>query len=62
MLTISRDGGRTFGNEMWKDLGAMGEYLTRVQYDQFGTADSFVFRLRITDPVKRHLVNASLLE
>lgn len=62
MLTVSRDGGRKFDREMWKTMGAVGKYLTRVEWDQFGTADSFVFRLRITDPVKRHLVNAALLE
>ncbi len=62
MLQVSRDGGRTFGNEMWKALGKIGKYLTRVEYHQFGTADSFIFKLRITDPVKRHLVNAALFE
>jgi len=62
MLTVSRDGGRSFSNEMWKTLGAIGKYLTRVEYHQFGTADSFVFKLRITDPVKRHMVNAALFE
>ena len=62
ILTVSRDGGRSFSNEVWKTLGAIGKYLTRVEWGQFGTADSFVFRLRITDPVKRHLVNAALLE
>jgi hypothetical protein len=62
MLSISRDGGRTFGQEMWKDLGAVGKYLTRVEWHQIGTADSFVFKVRITDPVKRHLLNAGLIE
>lgn len=62
MLQVSRDGGRTYSNESWKTLGAIGKYLTRVQWDQFGTADSFVFKLRITEPVKRHLVNAALIE
>lgn len=62
MLTVSRDGGHTFGQEMWKDLGEVGKYLTRVEWHQIGTADSFVFKVRITDPVKRHLMNAGLLE
>jgi hypothetical protein len=62
MLQISRDGGRTFGQEMWKDLGEVGKYLRRAEWHQIGTADSFVFRVRITDPVKRHLMNAGLIE
>lgn len=62
MLTVSRDGGRTFGNEVWKPMGLVGEYRRRVEWHQFGTADSFVFRVRITDPVKRNLMNAGLLE
>lgn len=62
MLTVSRDGGRNFANEVWKTMGKIGKYLTRVEFHQFGTSNSFVFRVRITDPVKRHMVNASLLE
>jgi hypothetical protein len=62
MLRVSRDGGRTWGNEELKMLGKVGEYLTRVEWQQFGSSDSFVFKLRITDPVKRHLVNAALFE
>lgn len=62
MLLVSRDAGRTWGNELWKTIGAQGDYLTRVEWDQFGTADSFIFKLRITDPIKRHLVNAALFE
>ena len=62
MLRVSRDGGRTFDNEMSTSLGAIGKYRARVEWHQFGMSESFVFRVRITDPVKRHLVNASLLE
>lgn len=62
MLRTSRDGGRTFDNEMWKTLGEIGEYKTRAEWDQLGQADSFVFKVRITDPVKRVMVNGGLLE
>lgn len=62
MLQISRDGGRSYANEMWTTFGAIGKYLTRVEWHQFGAADSFVFKMRITDPVRRHLVNAALFE
>jgi hypothetical protein len=60
MFTVSRDGGHSWGNEQWTDLGAIGKYETRVEYRQLGTADSFNFRVRITDPVKRRLVNAGV--
>lgn len=63
MLTVSRDGGRTFANSMWKSIGKVGNYTTRVEWDQFGVSEhGFIFRVRVTDPVKRHLVNASLIE
>jgi hypothetical protein len=45
-----------------EDLGAIGEYKTRVEWDQFGSSDSFVFKVRIADPVKRVMVNGGLLD
>ena len=32
MMRISRDGGKTWGNEHWTTAGAMGQYLTRIMY------------------------------
>lgn len=61
MLTCSRNGGQTWGNEVWKPLGAIGKYETRVDWDQFGTSETFIFRVRITDPVRRHLMNAAAI-
>lgn len=52
MLQVSKDNGHTFGNERWVNLGAIGMYLTRVIWRQLGTARDFVFKIRITDPVK----------
>jgi hypothetical protein len=52
MIQISRDGGRTFGAEIWHDLGAVGKYKTRVAQRRCGTARDFVFRFAMTDPVK----------
>lgn len=55
MLMISRDGGRTWGSEQQHPLGATGQYRTIVSQRRLGTARDFVFRWRITDPVKRVL-------
>jgi hypothetical protein len=62
MLRVSRDGGRTWGEEMWKTLGAIGEYKTRVEWDQFGSSESFVFKVRVSDPIKRVMVNGGLVD
>lgn len=54
MLQISRDGGHTFGEEIWTSIGKIGEYLNRARFvGCIGSARDFVFRLAITDPVKR---------
>jgi hypothetical protein len=60
MHRVSRNGGRTFGNEMLSALGAHGDYTTRVEFRRLGTARDFVFRLRMTDPVKFALTGASI--
>ena len=52
MVEISRDGGRSYSPEQWIDIGAMGEYLARVEVRRCGSADDFVFRFSMTDPVK----------
>lgn len=52
MLQVSRDNGRTWGNEVWQSLGAIGEYMRRVWFRIGGRARDWLFRLRITDPVK----------
>lgn len=60
MLQISRDNGRTWGNELWNSLGKIGQYLTRVNWHRLGTARDFVFKLRVTDPVKVVISGAAI--
>jgi hypothetical protein len=57
MLQTSRDGGHTFGNEQWKTFGRVGEYV-RVAWSRLGRSRDFVFRLVISDPVKRCIIGA----
>lgn len=52
MLSVSRDGGRTFGTEMWRSLGQTGKYQTRVEWNRLGSARDYVFRLRYSEPTK----------
>jgi hypothetical protein len=53
MLSVSRDGGRSFGPARVAGFGAQGAYRTRCRWSALGAARDFVFQLRITDPVKR---------
>lgn len=53
MLTYSDDGGRTWSNEMWRSLGAIGEYTTRPTWGPLGDFYTRQMRLVITDPVRR---------
>jgi hypothetical protein len=52
MLQYSKDNGRTWSAERWKDMGAAGKYLTRVWWRRFGSTFDATFRIRMTDPVK----------
>jgi hypothetical protein len=60
MLQISRDNGRTWGNQRWASMGKIGKYQTRVIWRRCGTARDFVFKIRMTDPVKFALSGAAL--
>lgn len=60
MLQVSKDNGHTWGNERWVKLGKIGEYLTRVLWRQLGTGRDFVFKIRVTDPVKVVITGAYL--
>lgn len=61
MLQISKDGGHTYGNEVWRDFGAMGQYKMRAVWRRLGMARDWVFKFRITDPVKRVIFGATML-
>ena len=52
MLSSSKDNGRTWSAERWAQLGQVGTYLTRVIWRRFGSARDYVFKIRMSDPVK----------
>lgn len=60
MLSISRDGGHTFETYRELELGVRGAHQTRVTARRLGRfgPKGMVFRLRISDPVVRGLIQA----
>lgn len=46
MMQFSDDGGKTWSDEIWLSCGKIGEYALRVQFDQLGSAQSRVYRIR----------------
>jgi len=53
ILRYSKNGGRTFSNEMWRSLGAVGDYLTMAIWRGFGKFWQLQVEIKITDPVRR---------
>lgn len=60
MIGCSKDNGRTWQTDRYMPLGARGQYHKRVIARQWGTARDFVFRLRMTDPVKFILTDGAV--
>lgn len=60
MLQVSKDNGHTFGNERWETMGEIGEYRTRVHWRRLGVGYDFVFKIRVTDPVRVVMTFAAL--
>lgn len=58
MMQVSKDGGHTWGNEYWVNFGQIGEYKRRAVFRRLGRARDWVFKFRITDPVKPVIVAA----
>jgi hypothetical protein len=52
MMQISRDGGHEWGNEIWRSIGAVGKYKTRAVFNRLGASRDWLFKFRITDPIK----------
>lgn len=51
ILRISNDGGKTFGAEMPRTIGRMGEYSHRTRWLRLGQARRRVFEVVVSDPV-----------
>ena len=57
MLVYSDDNGHTWSDEMWRSLGAVGEYRTRAVWRALGLFRQRQMRLTITDAAKRLVIS-----
>ncbi|MFZ3043571.1 MAG: hypothetical protein WA058_00465, partial [Minisyncoccia bacterium] len=57
-LSWSNDGGRTWSSEYSSSLGKQGEFRTRLIWRRLGSPRNRIFRLRISDAVKKVLLGA----
>jgi hypothetical protein len=60
VLQISNNGGKTWGNAITASLGLVGQYQALLIWRRLGIARDRVYRLTITDPVKRVVLGATL--
>jgi len=60
MLQWSDDGGRTWSNELHRSLGQRGDFLRMARFLRLGQSRDRVYRYRISDPVRRTLIQALL--
>ena len=60
MLRLSNDGGKTWGAEMMRSAGKIGEYETRVRWNRLGSARRRVFEVSVSDPTPWRLTGAYL--
>lgn len=59
MLQYSKDRGHTWSNELWRSLGAKGQYQQRVRWHRLGQARHWTYRFKVSDPVKVTILEAS---
>lgn len=57
MLRYSDNGGRTWSNEMWRSMGAIGTYLTRAIWRKLGQFRQRQMHIRITDAVRKFVIS-----
>ena len=60
MMSYSDDGGRTWSGELWRSVGKIGEYSTRVRWMALGRSRKRVYKFRGSDRVKWQ-INAGYL-
>jgi len=60
MLQFSDDGGYAWSNELWTTIGRIGERNSRVRWLRLGQSRDRVFKVTITDPIRRVITSASL--
>jgi hypothetical protein len=61
MMQVSKDNGRTWGNERWAQLGILGNYIARVVWRRVTYARDVVLKFRMTDPVKFVITSGAVI-
>lgn len=60
VMTMSKDGGKTWFGEQVKSIGRVGQYLARVVFDRLGQARIMTFKIRISSRVKIAIIGGYL--
>jgi hypothetical protein len=60
MLRWSDDGGHSWSNEIWRDIGKIGKYKSRARWQRLGVSRERIYEVRISDPIKRVILAAHL--
>lgn len=60
VLSISRDGGQTWGSEIKRAIGLVGQYINRCIWRKLSFARDAVIDIKVYSPVKRDVVGATL--
>ena len=61
-IKTSKDGGKTWGNEKWRNFGALGDYDARLVWRSLGSARQFTVEVTISDPVELPIKSRALVE
>jgi hypothetical protein len=62
MMRVSKDGGKTFGNEREASMGRAGESTHRTLFRQNGVDFNRIFEVSVSDPCNRDLLEVSWIE
>lgn len=57
-LSVSKDGGNTWGNTVFRPMGKVGEYLTSAKWTRLGAGRMFTFKISISDAVDKAIIAA----
>lgn len=57
-ISVTRDGGRTFGNIKERSLGELGDWTKRVRVNRMGEFRTCSIRVRVSSPIRATLMAA----
>lgn len=60
MIRYSNDGGETFGTELWKPTGTLGQFRNRLKWMRQGESFDRVYELYASDPVRWVILGCEL--